>query len=322
MESVRHVFIVNPVAGHGSNEEKIRRAVSEAFTPEENCTLRVTAGPKDAERIAREEAAAGGDVRLYACGGDGTLNEVVNGAAGYANAAVTVVPVGSGNDYLRNFGNREDFLDLAVLKTGPVLDVDLVKVGDRLSISLCSAGFDAEVAANLDRFKKMPMVSGSMAYVLSAFYCLLHRMRTHFAVSVDGVRTEEGDYLLCVAADGKWYGGSFLAAPRAEIDDGVLDFVLVTPMSRPAFVKMIGQYKAGHHEGIAGLRHFTGKKLELVSDREFAVNYDGETMRCRRIGFEIQPGAARFFMPEALYRRHMGKTLANSSYEEAKLVKY
>ena len=125
---MKHLFLVNPAAGKRGSTEALLRRVEEAFSPlglEHEVVLTSSAG--DAEQLARRAACSGGPVRIYACGGDGTLNEVVNGAAGYPNAAVTNVPKGTGNDFLRIFGANyaARFSDLAALSRGPQAAFDL-----------------------------------------------------------------------------------------------------------------------------------------------------------------------------------------------------
>lgn len=124
---MRHVFIVNPMAGKRDSVQKLLSRIREVY-PQGGYEVYATQAAGDAHRLAMEAIEGGEPVRLYACGGDGTLNEVVNAAAGCPTAAVTNVPVGTGNDFLRIFGpeGRRKFIDLAALREGPQAEFDLM----------------------------------------------------------------------------------------------------------------------------------------------------------------------------------------------------
>jgi diacylglycerol kinase (ATP) len=301
MDETRHVFVVNPVAGKSGNEKRIKEMVQAYFShSDKQYDIRITKAAGHALEIVREEAARGGQVRIYACGGDGTLNEVANGAVGQSNVQLAVVPLGSGNDYIKIFGTRQDFLDLPALINGREISVDLIKVSNKYAINVCSVGFDSEVALNMSRFKRLPLVTGKLAYDLAIIYCLLNKMKRHFDIIIDGEKHIEGEFLLCVAACGRFYGGSFLAAPAALPNDGVLDFVLADSVGRIDFIKMVNKYREGKHEGISAIHHYTGKRLEISSTVPFAMNLDGECSYLSKAEFEIVPSAIRFILPSVL----------------------
>lgn len=300
VERLRHVFIVNPAAGKGDNEKLIRQAADATFDQSgEIFEIVMTKAPRDAERIAHEQAQRGEPVRLYACGGDGTLCEVANGAAHYGNAEIACIPIGTGNDYVKSYGRVEDFLDLPALVTGSAVSVDLMRVNDNLAVNLCSMGFDAEVAINLTRFNKLPLVTGPMAYNMSIMYCLLKKMRTAFSIQIDDQEPLTGEFLLCVVANGGWYGSGYHAAPAAKTNDGILDYVVAMPTSRIGFIKMVNKYRMGQHESVTILKHYTGKRLEVSSPDPFALSYDGESAYIKQAIFEVVPDAMKFVLPQS-----------------------
>ena len=163
---MKHLFIINPAAG---KRENTRRLEADIRGLEWDWEIAYTAKGGDACRYARAAAEAGTPVRIYACGGDGTLNEVVNGAAGYDNAAVTNVPIGTGNDFLKIFGpdNKTLFSDLRALGGGPQASFDLMDCNGKLGIGVVCAGVDARIAADVHRYKTLPLVRGIGAYILS-----------------------------------------------------------------------------------------------------------------------------------------------------------
>lgn len=158
------------------------------------------------KKSLEQKAESGLPVRLYAVGGDGTLNEVAAGAAGFENAAVGVFPCGSGNDFIRAIGTADDFLDIGRQLCAPVRLIDRINTGKQQALNVCSMGLDAEVAYHMNDFKKWPFVSGSMAYNLSLVKCLLIKMGCDLTVTIDGGKTYTGRFLFALAANGRWYG--------------------------------------------------------------------------------------------------------------------
>ena len=163
---MRHLFIINPAAGRPESTARLETLLSRLSFPHE---VAYTREAGDAQRLAATAVRTGGPVRIYACGGDGTLNEVVNGAAGFDNAAVTCVPKGTGNDFLKLFGPRfrELFYDLEALAAGPQRAFDLMDCNGKLGLDVVCAGVDARIAAGVHRYKDLRFVSGIGAYLLS-----------------------------------------------------------------------------------------------------------------------------------------------------------
>ena len=149
---MKHLFIINPAAGKkdqtAAYEAKIRPACEARGLDYE---IAVSTHPGNCRTLARRAAETGEEVRLYACGGDGTLNEIVNGAAGFPNAAVTHFAGGSGNDFVKIFTQTEPFRDINALLDEPVTeDFDLIRCGKDLAVNVCSVGFDARIGEVLD----------------------------------------------------------------------------------------------------------------------------------------------------------------------------
>ena len=156
---MHHIFIINPSAGKKRDTRQLEKSIQALDLSRE---IIHTKQAGDARRIARMAAETGEDVRLYACGGDGTLNEVVNGAAGFPNVAVTNVPTGTGNDFLKIFGKnaRQRFSDLPALSQGPQAPMDLIDCNGLLGIDIVCTGLDARIAVDKDKYKALPLVTG------------------------------------------------------------------------------------------------------------------------------------------------------------------
>lgn len=298
---MRHIFILNPTAGKKRQSLSLEPHIRSYFEAHGgDYAIRVTTAPDDARRFAKEEAESGLPVRLYACGGDGTLLEVANGIDGFDNAELTVVPCGSGNDYVKSFGEQADFTDLPRLIEGKAQTVDAIRTGDTVSLNICSLGLDAEVASKMADFKHWPLVSGSMAYNLAVGAVLLRPIGKQLKLRLttpDGIVEREGRYLFALAANGQWYGGGYHGAPQAKPNDGLLDFVLIRAVSKLKAISLIGKYKCGEHLHWKICEFLRGSRMEVTAAKPAAVTVDGECTLTSSVTFELLPARFRFVVP-------------------------
>lgn len=184
---MRHVFIVNPNAGKGKTHTELKPKIDEYCQAAElDYIVKEAATAQEARSFVREISETGEHVRFYACGGDGTIFEVINGVYPYKNAEVAVLPMGSGNDFIRLFGNKEQFLNIDAQVKGTAVELDLIRCGDWVAINQCSMGLDAEICAKQATFKKIPFITGEMSYVAALIYCFFRKMKNVFTVSIDG----------------------------------------------------------------------------------------------------------------------------------------
>lgn len=302
---MRHVFIVNPVAGKG---QPARRWAAEA---EEYCRAHAeeyfiyeTTGPLDAQKYIRNWAGTGEVVRFYACGGDGTLSEVATGARNLPYAEVACIPCGSANDYVRTYGDESRFRNIEALIRGETVSVDAIDCNGRLSLDICAMGMDANVAYKMTRYKNWPLVSGSMAYQMAIADCFVHRIGCDLRVTMEledgSERVDEGRFFFSLAACGQYYGGGYRGAPAADPTDGLLDFVLIEAMSRlriPAFLK---KYKRGQHMDLPVCRSARGRRMRVQASRPTVVTVDGECFHAEDVTFAVIPQAVRFVLPRNL----------------------
>ena len=293
---MRHLFIVNPTAGKRRYEELLRRLEGVSFPHEVVFTQK--AG--DACRIAREAAERGEDVRIYACGGDGTLNGVVNGAAGYENAAVTNVPIGTGNDFLKLFGEnyRALFTDLEALAVGSVAEFDLIDCNGTLGADIVCVGVDARIAADVDKYKRI--VSGMGAYILSLIENVLFKgiARPLKVTLGDGEITRGGRASLLCICNGRYYGGGFQPVPEAMPDDGVLDMLYVPKVSLFTFARLVGKYSKGRwREASPPIVPYRGQTARFSSETETVAVVDGEVLRGKEFTVRLSDKKLRFFYP-------------------------
>lgn len=302
---MRHVFILNPVAGKNQSALALREKIDAYFAlhPEMEYSIRLTDGVGAATRIAREEC-ANGRVRLYACGGDGTLQETAAGVPiGSSDVELTVVPCGSGNDFVRTFGGGDAFCDLADLIEGVTVPVDAVDCGDRISLNIASIGLDASVGLKMQKYKMWPGVSGSMAYNIAVVDVICHPIGVDMTIEIDtpdGVVRRNGKYLMTLAANGRYYGGGYQGAPTAQTDDGLLNFVLVKKISRFQIPFVLGKYKAGKHEGIRCIETIFGTSMRVKAAKSMVCTIDGECFTTDAIAFSVISNAYRLVLPASV----------------------
>ena len=184
---MKHVFIINPKAGKRDQTARIydmADRLRDAHGLE--CACMLTDRPGGAEAMARKLAEAGEAIRLYACGGDGTIHEVANGIAGFSNAAMTAIPTGTGNDFLKNFGpDAAKFGDAENLWDGDVFPLDLIGCNGRLCLTIACNGIDARVADSVHQYSRSPLLSGRGSYLCSVAVNFLFRpIGRHWTVTL------------------------------------------------------------------------------------------------------------------------------------------
>ena len=301
--TVRHLFIINPAAGKKSSTHKLMVKLEQLKEKLEfEVAMTETAG--DAERIARDAIEQGEPIRIYACGGDGTLNEVVNAAAGYDHAAITNVAKGTGNDFLKIFGKnwREGFTDLEALAAGPQAAFDVIDCGGKLGLGVACAGIDARVARDVHRYKSLPLVGGMGAYILALIDNVICKsmIQPMKVTASDGYRYDGKISLIC-ACNGRYYGGGFMPVGEAMPDDGVLDFLIVRGVTRLQFLKLVKKYATGRYRECASyLHHVCGDQVAFSSEEEIVAVVDGEIVAGQEFTIKLSEKKVNFFWPEYL----------------------
>ncbi len=302
---MKHIFIINPAAGPENAAEKIRKALT-AYEDTHDVLIHETKGVKDATHFVREYASthAGEKIRFYACGGDGTLNEVVCGAYGYPHVSVSCYPCGSGNDFVKYYGGARYFMDVGALLQAEEREIDLLTDGEDYSVNVANFGFEYFVCEKMTRLRRKALWRGKRAYYGGIVGSLFTAMKNHARILVDGKPFGGEKHLLCSVANGSHVGGSFFCAPRSDNEDGLLDICLVDSISVPRFLSLIDFYKKGTHLDEPRMRdivHYTrGKTVEVIADKDgFGYVFDGELKKSKHFVLRILPKALRFAVPKA-----------------------
>ena len=276
-----------------------------------------------ANAAAQQARQSGEELRVFTAGGDGTFNEALTGIYGYANAAVGCLPFGSGNDFLRTFGTKEEFLDLDAQLAGGPVSIDLMQTSLGLSATICAAGLDAQVAYGIPKFRRIPLCGGEMAYVLSIVEQLCGHIGRRVEYTIDG-ETLDVDCLMCAICNGRTYGGGFCAAPEAQPDDGWLDVYIIRKVSRVTIAKLLGMYKSGKHFQNGQLvraaePYFIYRRAKQVSLRAadgrgpIVATADGECAPKEQITVQVQPLAGRILLPKPAFERFAAQRTAQSA---------
>ena len=296
---MKHLFIINPAAGSRDRTAdytaEIRRLCAGL-----DYEIAVSAAPGECRRLAREAARTGEEVRIYACGGDGTLNEVASGAAGFSNAAVTAYSGGSGNDFVKLFSDPAAFSDLSRLLDAEEAPFDMILCNDDLALNICSVGLDARIGTDVARYKRIPFIHGFNAYALSTLINLLRGISEHYVVEIDGERIDGQQTFVCVC-NGRFYGGGFNPVPEADPADGKLDVLLVKKVSLLQVPAIIGKYKNGRWRELPEIiRHFRTDRVRILCDGPTPVNLDGELRVAQAVTIEVAREKVNFFYPKNL----------------------
>ena len=295
---MRDVYIINPAAGKEDSSIELTRQIREIYG--DDCKILITTGAGDAMKKAREEAETGDDVRIFACGGDGTSFEVLNGIVGFKNASIGVVPIGSANDFIKYFGfdSKPRFLDIEKQRNGRLIPIDLIKAGEYYCMNQCCAGLDAQVADMMKDFKRLPLISGSMAYNLAVIKAIMGKLGFNMKITADDKVFKEGSVLFAVCANAPVYGGGYISAPEANISDGVLNCVTIDTVKKTRIPSLLPVYKSGRHAELDVCTMGTCKRFEFKADQVIPVSLDGEIIHTDKFSCEIVEDGINFVLPE------------------------
>lgn len=293
------IHILNPAAGKG----KAVSRKNEFFTASEYASNSeggkyITKSVGDAENFVYECCKINPHTHFVVHGGDGTINEVINGiikAEASESATFSVVPFGTGNDFVKNFGEKE----IAHC-------IDVIKYNDRYAVNMINIGFDCSVAYETSKLKRMPLVSGSMAYILGVMKVFFRQMWQRMEITFtdeDGITHKiTDDVLLCAVSNGSYCGGGFKSSPHSSVNDGHMEILIVKKIPRLKFVLMINKYRSGTHISSDSLlpieklrKYLIYKKCKTVSIKNLnRVCADGEVEDATSFNAEIVPLAITY----------------------------
>ncbi len=288
-------FIVNPVAGRG----KARRAwrFVEAWAKGQSFEWEVlfTRGPGEAGQLAAAAQRAGSR-RLVVVGGDGTLQEVVNGMD-RQEGIVGLIPAGTGNDFARTAGiPRQPLAAAQLLVDGAERVMDLGRVGDRLFLNVAGVGIDAQVAMEINL--NFTHLTGPAAYLAALVKVLSYYRNAPVLLEVDGEVVEERVMLVAVG-NGQYYGGGMRIVPPARVDDGWFHLCIVGDASPLETISTLPRLFNGSHLSHPKVRCLKGQRVSISSPVDLAIHADGEVVGSLPVEFSLQPAGVRVWGPPA-----------------------
>ena len=298
---MKHIFIVNPAAGNGGAITEITPAALKALKDKgDEYEIHRSLNKQEIHDYVRSRAESGEHIRFYACGGDGTINDVMCGLVGCPNAELAIVPCGSGNDFARNFTHQENFFNMEKQFNATLMDVDVIRAGETYAINMLNIGVDCDVvvAANASRNK---FIKGSGAYLVGVLKVLPRAKGYKMRYELDD-KVVEDELFLAAVANGSYCGGGFKSSPVSELADGLIDVTIVRPVKGFKMLQMLLKYRQGTHledkDADLYINHFKCKKFSIEPLEEMYVSIDGEVNLFQPTEFEIMPKAVKLAIPE------------------------
>ena len=307
---MKHLIVVNGSAG--SYTPELEEKINEAFKGLD-FEIYKTTGPKSVIPFLKEYLKKAKDtVRVYACGGDGTVHEVVNGVVGFKNAEVAIYASGTGNDFVKIYGGKEKFQDFKALIDAKAFPIDLSElVGDGVkepmySVNVINFGFDAIVGAMGNYYKENGLPEEAKKKGLGPYdYALKHDAMKHgrfndIEVFADGEKLNEKQMLLATLAQGQFVGGQFKCAPKSINNDGLIDVCVLKTMTFLGLGMIIGTYTKGKHldRKRRKIVYRQAKEIKMVSPKDFDVCVDGEMIKGNNFTVKVVPGAINLVIPQ------------------------
>lgn len=267
---MKYVFIINPASGK-TDYNKIKENIIKALE-NEDYEIYETKAPKEATQIANRFKNEENTV-VYSVGGDGTLNEVVNGIA-EGKCKLGIIPTGSGNDFYRTLKETKN----------ENIRLDLGKVNGRYFINIASVGMDAETCNNANKIKSKIKLHSS--YYLALIHTFFTFKSKSLKLKIDK-NVYAGDYIIAAICNGKYYGGGFKIAPVASFDDNQFDIYLVSKAGKLKLIKILLALLKSEHEKYNEVRKYTGKNIIIKSESNLIINIDGEITISKNIKIEM-----------------------------------
>jgi len=290
---------VNPVSGTDSAPDYLTLLNERLREHVGVMDIVLTIAEGDASRAARAAVDDGYD-QLFVAGGDGTLNEVINGVgsspAGFDAVTLGVIPLGTGNDFATALGVPTDVEGaIEALVHGVPIAVDVGQLNDRYFINVSAGGFIADVSDAVD--PRLKTVAGKLAYLIGGAQILLTYEPVATRVEAPNRPDDRLELTTFAVCNSRLIGGGQLIAPDAVIDDGLLDVCLIESMPTLEFVALLSRVANGEHVSDDRVAYFRTPEAVLTFDRTIKVNTDGQVLEASVCRYRIHPGAVRFLAP-------------------------
>ncbi len=296
------VLIFNPTAGPRDTRQELERVIEYLSARGWQAVLRVTRKPGDAKQLAEAVAAAGCQA-VFVAGGDGTVNEVVNGLVG-SSTAMGVLPVGTGNVWAKEL--RLPMLTLAhrdrlvvaarMLLEGEVRAVDVGRAGDRCFLVCAGIGIDAQVAAEVEPRTRSAKQMGALPYLMAGLMVARDFSGVRTTVVIDG-RTIRAKTILVLVSNIQLYGGLVRITPEARLDDGQLDVRIFRGMGPSWVLRHTAGVFINRHLRDPKVTYHRGRRVTVYTADPCPIQLDGEPVGTTPMSIEVVPRALRVLVP-------------------------
>jgi len=305
---MKHLIIFNKASGNKEAKQELENKINEAFKGQDY-EIHFTTGPKEATSFLKQyfQENKSEITRVYAIGGDGTVNEVVNGIVGAENAELAIYASGTGNDFVKVYGGKDKFLDLDKLINGKTSPVDLSKISgptlpETHSINVINIGFDAMVGAK-GHENHQKGVKNPYGFTQAIVPAIMHGRFNKITVYADGNDLNGKKLLMASIAQGKCIGGEYWASPKANNTDGLIDVCAIKPMS---LFRLLIQFFGAYHDGkhlddkrfTKFINYVKAKNVKVIAPKDIDVCIDGEMVKGKEFEIEIVPAAIKLVIPE------------------------
>ena len=302
---MRHVFIVNPLAGGGKSLKIVKNIARVCQEEELDFIIHYTKNPMDATKIT--ESYKESQCIIYSVGGDGTMNEVVNGIIGSKNL-FAVIPAGSGNDFNRTLEgiDKLEFL------------MDVGKINDRYFVNVACIGIDGDIADNAHEIMKKVKIPPTQIYNISIVYTFIKYKLKELELKLNEFYKKDKFTLLAIC-NGRYYGGGFNIAPNAQLCDGLFDIYFVNKVSKLkipfCFLKLI----KGTHENLAIITKKQSEYVVINSAEEVVCNVDGESIKGKKFKISVIRNGVKIYNNKELINKFLspGGEVFEENYRQA-----
>lgn len=302
---MKHIFIVNPAAGNGKTLPALLQKIT--FSAQKlgvDYEIYHTQTVGDATRYAEKRIAESPNetLRFYACGGDGTMNEVANAVACQSNAEIAVIPNGTGNDFIRSFSHMDNFSDIDASILGKSMPMDIIKYGDKYSLNILNVGLDSDVVKRVEEIKRASWVPHGMAYSIAITQVLTRSYGQHFKLTTEDGTVYENDFIIAVFANARYYGSGYKSAPNALLNDGLMDVCFFDKIPRRTLMKILPKYKSGSYietlDQTPYIHCFKCKKITFDAPDFMSVCADGELSPAKHLDIEVIKDGINVVVPK------------------------
>jgi YegS/Rv2252/BmrU family lipid kinase len=304
--NMKYCFIINPKAGKGcfveEAEKNIRTTCDEKSV---DYDIYLSESVESTREYVARTAAAGEGVVFIACGGDGTVCKTVSAIMALPESdrervALGIMPMGTGNDFVSNFENKELFFNVGAQIEAEPCKIDLFKCNDTYSINMVNVGFDSHVVCTKEKIGKKAWVPRKLAYIFSLVITLVRKPGVKMTFSTESGEEVRKDLLLATFANGSYCGGGFYSNPTASLWDGAIDCIAVKNMGRIRFLSLVGSYKKGTHlvpKFSKIIEHFKCREAHIKLDEQTPVSVDGEILPLKEIHISVVREALTVMIP-------------------------